>query len=116
MIKALNVIANHLGDGNCIAVMGAGGPDGFARPTYGLIRMKINNVSAADRKNHRFFIYHDSNNWHHAFERLTRENPVPSGFINHPCDDLDHVCLFMREVRQKLLAIDEKRGKKIKLT
>ncbi|KAL4987615.1 hypothetical protein BDW68DRAFT_105816 [Aspergillus falconensis] len=113
MIKALNVIADHLGDRNCIAVMGAGGPDGFARPIYDLIKMQIKKVNAADRKNHRFFIYHDSNNWHPAFERLTSENPLPSEFINNPCDDLDHVCLFMREVRQKLLAEDEKRGKGI---
>ncbi|KAL5001303.1 hypothetical protein BDV10DRAFT_199195 [Aspergillus recurvatus] len=114
MIKALNVIADHLGDSNCIAVMGAGGPDGFARPIYDLVKMKINRVSAANRKNHLFFIYHDSNNWHPAFERLTSENPLPAEFINNPCDDLDHVCLFMREVRQKLLAKDEKRGKDIK--
>ncbi|KAL4910515.1 hypothetical protein BDW74DRAFT_141364 [Aspergillus multicolor] len=111
IIKALNVIADHLGDRNCIAVMGAGGPDGFARPIYDLIKIKINKVEAADRKNHRFFIYHDSNNWHGAFERLTSENPLPSEFINHPCDDLDHVCLFMREVRQKLIRKDKKRGK-----
>ncbi|KAL4740435.1 hypothetical protein BDV11DRAFT_185495 [Aspergillus similis] len=114
MIKALDVIADHLGDRNCIAVMGAGGPDGFAQPVYDLIKMKINKVNAADRKNHRFFIYHDSNNWHPAFERLTSENPLPSEFINNPCDDLDHACLFMREVRQKLRAKDEVRGKGIK--
>ncbi|KAL4901078.1 hypothetical protein BDW74DRAFT_160703 [Aspergillus multicolor] len=91
--------------------MGAGGPDGFARPIYDLIKMKINKVHAADRKNHRFFIYHDSNNWHGPFERLTSENPLPSEFVNNPCDDLNHACLFMREVRQKLIAKDEKRGK-----
>ncbi|EAW19830.1 uncharacterized protein NFIA_094500 [Aspergillus fischeri NRRL 181] len=113
MIKALDVIAEQLGDGNCIAVMGASGPDGFARPVYDLVRMKINKVNAAGRKNHRFFIYHNSNNWHQAFERLTSENPLPSEFINNPCDDLDHACLFMREVRQKLLAKDEKREKGI---
>ncbi|RDW64341.1 uncharacterized protein DSM5745_09752 [Aspergillus mulundensis] len=113
IIRALNVIADHLGDRNCIAVMGAGGPDGFARPIYDLIKMKINKIDAADRKNHRFFIYHDSNNWHPAFERLTRENTLPSQFVNNPCDDLDHVCLFMREVRQKLIAKDEKLGKAI---
>ncbi|GAQ03685.1 hypothetical protein ALT_1006 [Aspergillus lentulus] len=113
MIKALDVIAEQLGDGNCITVMGASGPDGFARPVYDLVKMKINKVNAADRKNHRFFIYHNSNNWHQAFERLTSENPLPSEFINNPCDDLDHACLFMREVRQKLLAKDEKRGKRI---
>ncbi|KAJ5527352.1 hypothetical protein N7513_011511 [Penicillium frequentans] len=114
IIKALDVIADHLGDRNCIAVMGAGGPEGLARPIYDFIKMKINKVDAADRKNHRFFIYHDSNNWHHIFERITSENPLPSEFTNNPCDDLDHVCLFMREVRQKLLAKDEKRGKGIK--
>ncbi|KAL4768260.1 hypothetical protein BDW60DRAFT_219870 [Aspergillus nidulans var. acristatus] len=113
MIKALNVIADHLGDSNCIAVMGAGGPDGFARPIYDLIKLKIDNVNAAERKNHRFFIYHDSSNWQPAFARLTSENPLPSEFINNPCDDLDHVCLFMREVRQNLLAKDEKSGKGI---
>lgn len=113
IIKALDVIADTLGDRNCIAVMGAGGPDGFARPIYDLIETKINKLDAADRKNHRFFIYHNSNNWHHVFDRLTRENPLPSEFINNPCDDLDHACLFMREVRQKLIAKDEKRGKDI---
>ncbi|KAL2862462.1 uncharacterized protein BJX67DRAFT_375258 [Aspergillus lucknowensis] len=113
IIKALNVIADHLGDRNCIAVMGAGGPDGFARPIYDMIKTKINQINAADRKNHRFFIYHDSNNWHPVFKRLTSENPLPPEFINNPCDDLDHVCLFMREVRQKLLAKDEKCGKHI---
>jgi hypothetical protein len=113
IIKSLNVIADNLGDSNCIAVMGAGGPEGFARPIYDLIKMKINKVDAADRKNHRYFIYHNSNNWHHVFDRLTSENPLPSEFINNPCDDLDHVCLFMREVRQKLLAKDEKHGKGI---
>lgn len=113
IIKSLDVIAENLGDGNCITVMGAGGPEGFARPIYDLINMKINKVDVAERKNHRFFIYHDSNNWHPVFERLTNENPLPSEFINNPCDDLDHVCLFMREVRQKLLAKDEKRGKGI---
>lgn len=114
IIKSLDVIAENLGDSNCITVMGAGGPDGFSRPIYDLIKMKINKVDATDRKNHRFFIYHNSNNWHHVFERLTSENPLPSEFINNPCDDLDHVCLFMREIRQKLLAKDEKRGKGIK--
>ncbi|KAL3428756.1 hypothetical protein BDV09DRAFT_203924 [Aspergillus tetrazonus] len=114
MIKALNVIADHLGDRNCIAVMGAGGPDGFARPIYDLIKMKISDIDAADLKNHRFFVYHDSNNWHPAFKRLTSENPLRSEFVNNPCDDLDHACLFMREVRQKLLAKDENRGKDIK--
>ncbi|KAH1466479.1 hypothetical protein KXX13_001175 [Aspergillus fumigatus] len=111
MIKALDVIAEKLEDGNCITVMGASGPDGFARPVYDLIRMKINKINAADRENHRFFIYHNSNTWHQAFERLTGENPLPPEFINNPCDDLDHACLFMREVRQTLLAKDEKRGK-----
>lgn len=114
MIKALDVIAEKLEDGNCITVMGASGPDGFARPVYDLIRMKINKINAADRENHRFFIYHNSNTWHQAFERLTGENPLPPEFINNPCDDLDHACLFMREVRQKLLAKDEKRGKGMK--
>ncbi|KAJ5755545.1 hypothetical protein N7533_005088 [Penicillium manginii] len=113
IIKCLDVIATNLGDSNCIAVMGAGGPEGFARPTYDLIKMKINKIDAAERKSHRFFIYHNANNWHQIFERLILENPLPSEFINNPCDDLDHVCLFMREVRQKLLAKDEKRGKGI---
>ncbi|KAI9925979.1 hypothetical protein ASPWEDRAFT_37886 [Aspergillus wentii DTO 134E9] len=113
IIKSLDVIAEQLGDRNCIAVMGAGGPEGFARPIYDLIKMKVNKVDVADRKNHRFFLYHDSNNWHHIFERLTSENPLPPEFINNPCDDLDHACLFMREVRQKLIAKDEKRGKGI---
>ncbi|KAL3468670.1 hypothetical protein BJX99DRAFT_242952, partial [Aspergillus californicus] len=103
MIKALNVVADHLGDSNCIAVMGAGGPDGFARPIYDLIKLKINKIDAADRANHRFFIYHDSNNWHPAFERLISNSPLPSEYVNNPCDDLDHACLFMREIRQKLL-------------
>ncbi|KAL4993444.1 hypothetical protein BDV10DRAFT_198336 [Aspergillus recurvatus] len=101
--RALNVIADHLGDRNCIAVMGAGGPDGFARPIYDLINMKISKIDRADRKSHRFFIYHDSNNWHPAFDRLTRENPLPLEFVNNPSDDLD----------QMLVAKDPKQGKAI---
>jgi hypothetical protein len=114
MIKALNVIADHLGDSNCIAVMGAGGPDGFARPIYDLIKLKISKIDPADQANHCFFIYHDSTNWHPAFERLTSQNPLPVEFINNPCDDLDYSCLFMRDVRQKLLENDKKKGKTIK--
>ncbi|KAL3442258.1 hypothetical protein BJX65DRAFT_321640 [Aspergillus insuetus] len=104
MIKALNVIADHLGDSNCIAVMGAGGPDGFARPIYDLIKLKISKIDPADQANHRFFIYHDSTNWHPAFERLTSQNPLPVEFIDNPCDDLDHSCLFMRDVKLNLPA------------
>lgn len=110
-IKALNVIAEHLGDSNCIAVSGAGGPDGFARPVYDFINKKINEIDPEERKNHRFFVYHDSTNWHPAFDRLTRENPLPPEFVNIPSDNLDHMCLFMREVRQQLMARDPQRGK-----
>jgi hypothetical protein len=109
-IKALNVIAEHLGDSNCIAVSGAGGPDGFARPVYDFINKKINEIDPEERQNHRFFVYHDSTNWHPAFDRLTRENPLPPEFVNIPSDNLDHMCLFMREVRQQLVARDPQRG------
>ncbi|KAI2849466.1 hypothetical protein CBS11350_2008 [Aspergillus niger] len=112
-IKALNVIAGHLDDRNCIAVSGAGGPDGFARPVYDLINKKINEVAPTERDDHRFFVYHDATNWHPAFARLTSENPLPPEFINQPGDDLDHMCLFMREVRQTLIRHNPSSGKAI---
>ncbi|KAL3462195.1 hypothetical protein BJX64DRAFT_299615 [Aspergillus heterothallicus] len=110
VIKALNVIGDHLGDSNSIAVSGAGGPDGFARPVYDFITKKINAINQKERRNHRFFVYHDSTNWHPAFARLTRETPLAPEFVNQPSDNLDHVCLFMREVRQQLIAMDADRG------
>lgn len=112
-IKALKQISDHLGDRNCIAVSGAGGPDGFAQPVYDLINMKINDIDQEDRNNHRFFVFHDSTNWHPAFNRLTRENPLPPEFVNPPSESLDLICLFMREVRQNLTAQDQQRGKAI---
>ncbi|KAJ5999799.1 hypothetical protein N7481_000208 [Penicillium waksmanii] len=112
-IKALNVIADHLGDSNCIAVCGSGGSDGFARPVYDFIKMTINRIDEKDRENHRFFVYHNSTNWHPAFDRLTTEHPLPPEFVNKPGNDLDHMCLFMLEVRRKLLAKDPGSAKAI---
>lgn len=112
-IKALTVIADHLADRNCIAVCGAGGPDGFARPVYDFVKMSINRIDEKDRKNHRFFVYHDSTNWHPAFDRLITDHPLPPEFVKKPGNDLDHMCLFMREVRQKLFAEDPESAKAI---
>ncbi|GIJ84966.1 hypothetical protein Asppvi_003821 [Aspergillus pseudoviridinutans] len=112
-IKALNVIADHLADSNCIAVCGSSGPDGFARPVYDFIKMSINRIDEKDRENHRFFVYHNSTNWHPAFDRLTTDHPLPPEFVNRPGNDLDHMCLFMLEVRQKLLAEDSESAKSI---
>ncbi|OKP09493.1 hypothetical protein PENSUB_5142, partial [Penicillium subrubescens] len=40
-------------------------------------------------------------------------HPLPPEFVNKPGNDLDHMCLFMLEVRQKLLAEDPKSAKAI---
>lgn len=112
-IEALNVIAGHLADSNCIAECGAGGPDGFAQPVYDFIKMKINQIDEKDRENHLFFVYHNSTNWHPAFDRLTTAHPLPPEFVNKVGNNLDHICLFMREVRQKLLDEDPEGAKAI---
>ncbi|CEJ54537.1 hypothetical protein PMG11_00844 [Penicillium brasilianum] len=112
-IEALNVIAGHLADSNCIAECGAGGPNGFAQPVYDFIKMKINQTDVKDRENHLFFVYHNSTDWHPAFDRLTTAHPLPPEFVNKLGNNLDHICLFMREVRQKLMDKDQERAKAI---
>lgn len=111
-IKALNVICDHLDNSNNITVSGASGPDGFARPVYDFIQMKIDEIAPEHRNNHRFFVYHRDTNWYGAFHRLIRENSLPPEFC-FKAHDLDRICLFMRAVRQELLEEDSEHGKHV---
>ncbi|UPK89698.1 hypothetical protein LCI18_000633 [Fusarium solani-melongenae] len=108
VIQALNVICDHLRDTNAITVSGAGGPDGFARAVYDLIQKKVDDVDKPERHMHRFFVYHPDTNWYGAFHRLIRETPLPPEFCAKS-DNLDTVCLFMQDVRQRLIE-ELKRG------
>ncbi|KAJ5963182.1 hypothetical protein N7481_002893 [Penicillium waksmanii] len=101
-IQALNVISDHLNDGNSIQVSGAGGPDGFAKPVYDYIQKRMNDVDTAELKNHRFFVYHPDTNWYGAFHRMIRGNPLPPEFCAK-ADNLDTICRFMEDVRRTLI-------------
>ncbi|KAI8717098.1 hypothetical protein NCS52_00784300 [Fusarium sp. LHS14.1] len=111
VIQALNVICDHLRDTNAITVSGAGGPDGFARAVYDLIQKKVDDVDQPERHMHRFFVYHPDTNWYGAFHRLIRETPLPPEFCAKS-DNLDNVCLFMQDVRQRLIE-ESNRGKDV---
>ncbi|PNP52591.1 hypothetical protein FNYG_15829 [Fusarium nygamai] len=100
-IQALNVICDHLRDTNTITVSGGSGPDGFARPVYDFIQKKIHDINQLERHKHRFFVYHPDTNWYGAFHRLIRESPLPPEFCAK-ADNLDTICLFMQDVRQRL--------------
>ncbi|KAJ5882697.1 uncharacterized protein N7473_011131 [Penicillium subrubescens] len=100
-IKALNAIADYLADSNCIAVCGSGGSDGFARLVYDFIKMT--------RKTGRIIV----SSFTTTPRTGIRDHPLPPEFVNKPGNDLDHMCLFMLEVRQKLLAEDPKSAKAI---
>ncbi|RSL89880.1 hypothetical protein CEP51_000993 [Fusarium floridanum] len=102
IIQALNVISDHLRDTNTITVSGAGGPDGFARAVYDLIQKKVDDVDQTERHMHRFFVYHPDTNWYGAFHRLIRETPLHPEFCAKS-DNLDTICLFMQDVRRRLM-------------
>ncbi|RSL68914.1 hypothetical protein CEP54_002528 [Fusarium duplospermum] len=101
-VQALNVICDHLRDTNTITVSGSGGPDGFARAVYDLIQKKVDDVDEPERHMHRFFVYHPDTNWYGAFHRLIRETPLPPEFCAKS-DNLDTLCLFMQDVRRRLM-------------
>ncbi|GFF69676.1 hypothetical protein IFM47457_05776 [Aspergillus lentulus] len=112
VVQALNAIADNLGDSNAITVSGSGGPNGFAQHVYDLIVTKINDVDEDNRKNHRFFVYNPDTIWYPAFTRLTQEKPLPREYLDKG-DNLDHMCLFMREVRTKLNGADPEHAKDV---
>ncbi|RSM20339.1 hypothetical protein CDV31_000834 [Fusarium ambrosium] len=111
IIQALNVISDHLRDTNTITVSGAGGPDGFARAVYDLIQKKVDDVDQTERHMHRFFVYHPDTNWYGAFHRLIRETPLPPEFCAKS-DNLDTICLFMQDVRRRLME-ESNKGKDV---
>ncbi|RMJ18569.1 hypothetical protein CDV36_001688 [Fusarium kuroshium] len=111
IIQALNVISDHLRDTNTITVSGAGGPDGFARAVYDLIQKKVDDIDEPERHMHRFFVYHPDTNWYGAFHRLIRETSLPPEFCAKS-DNLDTICLFMQDVRQRLME-ESNKGKDV---
>ncbi|RFU26136.1 hypothetical protein B7463_g10202, partial [Scytalidium lignicola] len=100
-IQVLTDIKEHLGESNSITVSGSGGPDGFARHVYDLIKEAIDEIVAAERNNHRFFVYHPDTNWYPAFHRLIKQDPLPPTFCAKS-DNLDTFCRYMQEVRTQL--------------
>ncbi|KAL3490920.1 hypothetical protein BJX62DRAFT_132051 [Aspergillus germanicus] len=111
-VQALNAIADHLEDGNAITVSGSAGPYGFAQHVYRFIKGKILDIDEAERDKHRFFVFNPDTIWYPAFGELVRENPLPPQFVDKG-QRLDHMCLFMREVRTKLNQGDPEHGKDV---
>jgi hypothetical protein len=111
-VQALNAIADHLEDSNAITVSGSGGPNGFAQHVYNFINGKTLDIVEAERNKHRFFVFNPDTIWYPAFGELVRENPLPPQFVDKG-QKLDHMCLFMREVRTKLNEAEPEHGKDV---
>ncbi|KAF4336029.1 hypothetical protein FBEOM_10084 [Fusarium beomiforme] len=61
---------------------------------------------------HRFLLFRADTNWYGAFNRLMRDNPLPVEFCAK-ADNLDTICLFMKDVREALIK-ESSTGRKVR--